>query len=148
MERIEEYAHALFNAAVAEGHIVTNVDNFRDRLQFEPEVAQAIGELEREKNVELITQAYRRLDELVEQSDGVAKVTVTTAVPMDDALRAKVHAKAVELFRVTVLLEEKVDPKILGGIIIEGKGRRYDASVKERLATIRTALSSTYMGGE
>ena len=72
----------------------------------------------------------------------VVPVTVTTAVEMDDALRAKAIAKAQELFGSAVELVERVEPKIIGGIILEGAGERFDASVRTQLAAVRQSLSS------
>ena len=74
-------------------------------------------------------------------------VTVTTAVEMDDELREKVLAKAHELFNAAIYLVERIDPQILGGIILEGKGQRFDASVRTQLVSVRRSLSSTFMGG-
>ena len=75
-------------------------------------------------------------------------ITVTTAVDMDDELRAKVRAKVNSLFGADALIDEVVSPVILGGIVIEGAGQRYDASVRAQLASIRTSLASAYAGGE
>ena len=96
----------------------------------------------------LISKVYTQLQSLVAKDDSTVMVTVTTAVEMDDELREKVLAKAHELFNAAIYLVERIDPNILGGIIIEGKGRRYDASVRAQLATVRTALDSTFLGGE
>ena len=77
----------------------------------------------------------------------VVPVTVTTAVEMDDDLRAKALAKARELFGSEVELIERVDPKIIGGIIVEGGAERYDASVRTQLAVVRHSLASSFVGG-
>ncbi len=77
----------------------------------------------------------------------VVPVTVTTAVEMDDDLRAKALAKAKELFGSEVELVERVEPKIIGGIIIESAQERFDASVRTQLAAVRSSLSSSFMGG-
>ena len=75
-------------------------------------------------------------------------VTVTTSVPMDDDLRAKVKAKAEKDLESPVYLVERVDPSILGGIILEQRGKRYDASVRAQLSNIRKSLSGTFIGVE
>ena len=75
-------------------------------------------------------------------------VTVTTAVPMDDDLRAKVRAKAQKDLGLPVYLVERVDPSIIGGIMLEVRGKRYDAAVRAQLANIRKTLSASFIGGE
>ena len=73
---------------------------------------------------------------------------MTTAVPMDDALREKVRAKTEADLNAPVYLVERIDPSIIGGIMLEVRGKRYDASVRAQLANIRKTLSSTFIEGE
>lgn len=47
-----------------------------------------------------------------------------------------------------VYLVERVDPSIIGGIMLEARGKRHDASVRAQLANIRKTLSSSFIGGE
>lgn len=84
--------------------------------------------------------AQERLQSLVDMHDPTVMVTVTTALPMDDLLRVKCEAKAEEMFHAPVYLIERVDPSIMGGIIIEAPGRRYDASVRTQLSAVRKGL--------
>jgi len=77
----------------------------------------------------------------------VVSVTVTTAVEMDDGLRAKAREKVAELFGQDAEIVEVVDPKIIGGIILDGGVDRYDASVRTQLSVVRQSLSSSFMGG-
>ena len=65
-----------------------------------------------------------------------------------DELRAKVKEKCEHDFQRPVYLVEHVEPKILGGIIIEARGHRRDASVRTHLVNIRKTLSSTFVGGD
>ena len=75
-------------------------------------------------------------------------MTVTTAVPLDDDLREKVIAKAEKDLNAPVYLVERVDPSIIGGVVLEARGNRYDASVRAQLANIRKTLSSTFIGSD
>ena len=47
---------------------------------------------------------------------------------MDDDLRAKVRAKTEADLNAPVYLVERIDPSIIGGIMLEVRGKRYDAS--------------------
>ena len=67
---------------------------------------------------------------------------------MDDDLRQKVRTKAEKYLNAPVYLVERVEPEILGGIVLEAKGNRYDASVKAQLANIRKTLASTFIGSD
>jgi F-type H+-transporting ATPase subunit delta len=90
----------------------------------------------------------KRDEKLVELDTEDKTVSVTTAVPMDDDLRAKVIKEVEAKFGAPVELVETVDPDILGGIVIEAHGERFDASVRAQLSSIRKQLSTAFLGGE
>ena len=87
----------------------------------------------------------KKLEKTVKQVDDLEEAYKKLS---DDELRAKVRAKVNSLFGADALIDEVVNPVILGGIVIEGAGQRYDASVRAQLASIRTSLASAYAGGE
>jgi F-type H+-transporting ATPase subunit delta len=71
---------------------------------------------------------------------GWVEVHVRTAVPLTGALRTRVKdAAAVATGRKPALVE-RVDPALIGGIVIEAEGRKIDASVRTRLLEVRDAL--------
>ena len=84
--------------------------------------------------------------ERLHRESGLTVVLVTHF--MDEALRAKVREKAEHDLDAPVYLVERVDPAIIGGIMLEVRGKRYDASVRAQLANIRKTLSSSFIGGE
>ncbi len=86
--------------------------------------------------------------DLIEDKLGVAVVDVTTVVELDDALREAISRKAAQDLGKKVVLREKVDKSILGGIIMSASGRRIDASIATQLETARTVLKTTTDGGE
>ena len=114
-----------------------------------------------ERQDEILEEAYRMLapgGRLVystctfapEEDEDVVGVKVTTAVPLDDDLRAKISKRVRERLGREVFLIENVDPSIIGGLVIEARGQRRDISVKTQLRAAREALDSTTatIGGE
>ena len=104
--------------------------------------------MQREDDLDLVAQVAKQYKEYLDAEDKTVSVTVTTAVPMDDDLREKVRAKAEADLKAPVYLVERVDPSIIGGIMLEARGKRHDASVRAQLANIRKTLSSSFIGGE
>ncbi len=72
---------------------------------------------------------------------------VTTAVPLDDATRQRIVADLQEQTGKHILLEERVDPSILGGAIIRVGDTLMDGSVKQRLAALRNQIAQGAFGG-
>ena len=147
-EKVEQYARMLFDAGVSSGRAGADLVQWRHAVKFTPEVMEAIATLRRERDTDLVKEVQARLAELVDADDSTVLVTATTAVPMDNHLRQATIDKSKQLFNSDVYLVERVEPSIIGGIIIEARGQRYDASVKTQLATVRRTLSNAFMGGE
>ncbi len=66
--------------------------------------------------------------------------TVTTAVPADPALLVRLRAALEKATGKTISLEERVDPRLLGGVVVRTGDLVMDASLKTRLATLRHRL--------
>ena len=145
--KVEQYARTLLAAAKMEGRANADLVQWRHAVKFSPEVLDVLTQLQAESDPKIISKVYEQLQTLVASDDTTTMVTATTAVEMDDDLREKVLAKAHEMYGTAIYLVERIDPNILGGIVLEARGERYDASVRAQLANIRTKLVSTYLGG-
>lgn len=147
-QKVEAYARQLLEAAKGEGRGPLDLQQVRHAVKFTPEVFECLSRMESEHDVKLIEEVYADLKTLLDTEDQTVSVDVTTAVPMDSALRAKVLAKCREDFHAPIYLVEHVEPKIIGGIIVEARGHRRDASVRAQLVNIRKRLSTTFVGGD
>lgn len=147
-EKVEAYTRALMEAARSEGRANADLVQWQHARKFSPEVLETLATMQREDDLDLVSQVAKQYKEYLDAEDKTVSVTVTTAVPLDDDLREKVRAKAEADLKAPVYLVERVDPSIIGGIMLEARGKRYDASVRAQLANIRKTLSSSFIGGE
>ncbi len=74
------------------------------------------------------------------QYRGIETVRITTAVPLDNALREQALKAARRLTSRRIEFEESVDPDVIGGFILDLEDRRYDASIKRKLSRARSYL--------
>ena len=93
-EKSEKYARALIEAARQEGRANKDLVQWKHAMKFSFEVLETLSAMRNEDDLDLISDVERAYNELLESEDETVSVTVTTAVPMDDDLRAKVRAKA------------------------------------------------------
>jgi F-type H+-transporting ATPase subunit delta len=75
-------------------------------------------------------------------ANGIEEATVTTAVEITPELEAKVLAKIKEFSDKKITLKNVVDPSIIGGFIIRIGDKQYNASVANRLLTLKRELSN------
>jgi len=147
-DRVESYTRALMEAASAAGRSARDLQQLRHAIKFSPEMLETIADMMEAREDHLIDKVYAEFKERLDNGDMTISVDVTTAVPMDDELREQVRAKCEHDFERPVYLVEHVEPKIIGGIIIEARGHRRDASIRTHLVNIRKTLASSYVGGE
>ena len=77
--------------------------------------------------------------------NGILSVTAVTAVVLTDAQRDKLAAKLQKLTGKEILLRNRIDPSVLGGIRLDYDGRRVDDTLAHRLDAIRDLLSNTVL---
>lgn len=90
----------------------------------------------------------REFSETAEARRGVVVVEVTTAIELNEALRAKLVKQLTGAVGRPVSLRERVDRSILGGIRINVAGRVLDGTVTSQLDGVRQALATARQGGE
>ena len=84
---------------------------------------------------------------LVEESHGVTEARVTTAVPLPNDLRARLQSELERLFRKTVRIRPRLDPRIIGGIFVMIEGKIIDRSIRTELTKLRDVLLGANVRG-
>jgi F-type H+-transporting ATPase subunit delta len=79
--------------------------------------------------------------ERVSAAEGRIAVEVTSAIPLPEDLRTHVVARIREQSGKTPEITERVDPDIIGGLVIRVGGVVTDASVRGRLQGLRRTIS-------
>jgi len=87
--------------------------------------------------VPLVYERYKaRLDAQLKRQD----VFVTSAVPLDEVQRSEIRENLSAMLGKQAVLVERVDPSLLGGLIIKVGDRQYDGSLRRRVARLREIL--------
>ena len=87
--------------------------------------------------VQEVTDAF---NSLYREHKGIARMTVTTCVPLRDAQRQQLIAALQKKYGKQVELTERIDPAILGGVVVQYGDTLLDNSVKSRLEAVRRQL--------
>ena len=83
---------------------------------------------------------------LFNEMNHIQVAKVTTAVPLDAHLEAKILEKVKELTGNVATIESKVDPSILGGFILRIGDLQYNTSVAKSLSNLsRELTNNTYI---
>lgn len=93
--------------------------------------------LAQNKRIDLLKQIAVQYNHLCDELNNKEQATVTTAVPMTEALEKKVMAKLKTLSNKKVTLIKIVDETILGGFILRVGDQQYNASVSNQLNELK-----------
>jgi len=124
------------------------VKNTFTELGLNPVLVDVLGVMAQRKDLRLISRVSASFEEQLEKKLDVTVIDVVTAVALDDNLRKQISEKAANEFGTKVVLNEQVDRSILGGVVINVKSRRIDASVASQLENARKILKQSTDGGE
>jgi F-type H+-transporting ATPase subunit delta len=94
------------------------------------------------KRFEILEGIASEFNKLYDISNNVEVVKVTTAIPMDPALEAKVLAKIATLSDKKITIENYIDASIIGGFILRIGDKQYNASIANRLQVLKRELSN------
>jgi F-type H+-transporting ATPase subunit delta len=93
------------------------------------------------KRESLLALIARSFIALYKEHNKIETATVTTAAPLDEALRAEVINFIKKYGDDNVELTEKVDEKIIGGAIIRMGDKQLDASVSKAISELRQTFN-------
>ncbi len=67
---------------------------------------------------------------------------VRTAVPLEDVQRRSIAAALKKKFEKDIVLEERVDPRLMGGLVMRVGDQRIDGSLRSRLDAMEQRLTA------
>ena len=114
-------------------------------------LAELLGLDEEPRNLLLLLAGRSRLDQLhgvvdhfralADQKLGRVRARVVSAVPLEEAAAREIAARLARATRAEVILDRRVDPAILGGVVAEVGNLTYDGSVRTQLEELRRSLT-------
>ena len=79
----------------------------------------------------------------INEREGRETAHVASVVPLNDEQREKLKAEVKRLTGFDAILDESVDPALIGGLRVQVRDRLFDMSLRRRLRQLRTALHAT-----
>ena len=79
------------------------------------------------------------------QDNGIVEVCAVTAVPLTQDQSQRLAQKLAKVTGKTVDLQNRVDPRCMGGVRLDYDGKRLDDTVSHRLDSVRNMLKNTVL---
>ncbi|MEA3400198.1 MAG: ATP synthase F1 subunit delta [Armatimonadota bacterium] len=90
--------------------------------------------------IEVLEIADEVYQELVDEADGVLRAFVTTPMPLADGQAERLAGALSGWLGQDVVVDERIDPETLGGIVVRVGDRILDASLRGRLDRIHSRM--------
>ena len=114
--------------------------------EINPEALKLVAQLVAKSRLAMIvdiSDEYQRLLDNYRGIEGAEVAEVTTAIPLDDEDKLRLAQRITSLVGKPVVLKPKVDPSLIGGIMIKVGDKLIDGSIRSKLVALRKTL-----GGE
>ncbi len=80
---------------------------------------------------------------LLDASRGIEHAEATTAVPMDDGEKKGLEQRLAGVIGKKIVLETRIDPALIGGVVVRAGGRMLDGSTRSKLLALKKDLAGT-----
>lgn len=113
---------------------------FRDRVDVK--LLNFLKVLCRRGRIGSLRGIQSQVNELFDEQSGRVRLLVTTAVPLEDHQRQQIAEAVGAKLGKSVRMDERVDPKLLGGVLLRIGDQVYDGSVLGKMTSLKSSVSS------
>ncbi len=142
VEGHRELRRALFDPALGSETRRRLLAAIAERAGASPLLRRLLDLLAVRDRVSLLPHVIEAYAELANAAHGVVSAEVVSAVPLAEVQRQYLAAALGGV----VELRSRVDPDLVGGVLVRVGGTTYDGSVRTRLAALRRRLASASPG--
>jgi F-type H+-transporting ATPase subunit delta len=103
-------------------------------------VVDALQVMRRKGRLELLRVVVTAYEQDWMRRRNRVEVTVTSAIPLDDELRAEIRLAAAERTNHQPVLVERIDRALVGGMVVEIGDEKIDSSIRRELQKIEESL--------
>jgi F-type H+-transporting ATPase subunit delta len=121
---------------------VATMNEIADRVGVSALTKNAIGVLTQRRRLFALPAIVADLERLADERAGLTRVTVISAERLPDAYRDRLAEQLASMTGKRVMLEQKLDPELLAGVIVRIGDQVIDGSARTRLAELRAQLLS------
>ena len=111
--------------------------------KIDKSLLNALKILAEKRRCDAVSGCYEVYKRLYCDDNNILSVTATAAVPLSEEQKRRLCEKLRKKTGAEILLTCRTDPSCIGGIRLEYGGKRYDASVKERLKSLGRSIKNS-----
>ncbi|AHI53463.1 F0F1 ATP synthase subunit delta [Spiroplasma sabaudiense Ar-1343] len=118
------------------------IDEIFVKFDFEPYIVNAIRILVRQKSFIYCRAIFKKLRKNLHEEQHILFGTIWSTIELNPEQIKKIEKKISLKLQQNVVLINKLDPKLIGGIQVIVKGNTFDGSIRGKLQAIKTSSLS------
>ncbi|RMG48692.1 MAG: ATP synthase F1 subunit delta [Acidobacteria bacterium] len=147
VRKVPELARVLKNPVVSadsKGRVIAAI---AERLGAGERTRRFLEVIAANERLPLLPEIAEAVEKVHEARSGVRRAELISAVPLDADLQERLVAALSRAAGSRLLVEKRVDPSLLGGIVAKIGTTVFDGSLKTRLARLRSRMISASQAG-
>lgn len=142
LQRSDELRRTLHNPALGADARRRVLAGLAAHAGSSPLLCRLLDLLATHDHVALLPALAEEYEQALNQSAGRLSAEAVTATPLAEPQRAALTQALCSAVGKSVELKARVDPAVLGGVLVKIGGRNYDGTVRARLAALRQRLAA------
>lgn len=135
-----DLSEALSSPLVSSSEQARVMEELATKIKMQKLTKNFLGVLAQNRRVNALSGIIKSYEKIVAQRSGLVDVCVQTAEALDEDQSKAVKAKIEKALKVTVRVEEKVSPEILGGMVVTIGSYMIDDSVRRKIERLGMTL--------
>lgn len=131
---------AIFSPVYPRTEQAAALKTLSERMEFGPEVTNTLGVMAMHRRLFVLPRMIEAMKGLLAEERGEVAAEVTSARPLTKKQREELARSLHEKVGRTVKLEEKVDERLIGGLVVKVGSRMIDTSIRSKLAKLQNAM--------
>lgn len=136
-----EFALLVMNPRLSRAKVRALLDALADRVGAHHLTRRFLHLLIEKERLEILSGVGSHFDRLWRDQQGEIEVTVTTALPVSDDMKARLRDHLAKRSGKTPLVTWRQDEAILGGLVVEWPDRIFDGSLSRKLQNLAAYLA-------
>ena len=111
-----------------------------EAMRLDPLTTDFLGVVARNRRLARLGDIIRAFETLASRHRGEVTAEVVSARPLDDDQVAELKDKLRSRFGTDIAVDLRIDPEILGGLVVKVGSQRIDGSIRTKLNTLAHAM--------
>jgi F-type H+-transporting ATPase subunit delta len=142
-----ELKSLLYNPSVSRHFKEELITDLSQRLRIGPFETSFMRLLLEKGRLPDLSQIIELYEELAEEAQNRLRVRVKTVIPLTPELEAEVRRRFAQYTSKEIIIEQEIDPTLIGGIIAQMGSLILDGSIRNELLRVKTELVGDHRGG-